>query len=163
MDGAQQWVLTGVEPNPDDVATVRRQARLVLQSWALDEFSWAVVLLLSELTSNVVRHARTPYDVTMTWDRHTVRLSVRDANTAPPRPHVHVTQAQADGRGLLLVANLATRWGWEPHADGKVVWFELAPPPHRPDSMHLGLQLLRATGERSRHWGADSVEDTVGP
>jgi anti-sigma regulatory factor (Ser/Thr protein kinase) len=143
MNGAQEWVMTGVEPIPDHVATVRRQARLVLQSWALDEFSWAVVLLMSELASNVVRHARTPYDVTMTWDRHRVRVSVRDANTAPPRPRVQVTQAEADGRGLLLVTDLATRWGWEPHADGKVVWFELAPPTHRPDSIALGVATPR--------------------
>jgi hypothetical protein len=55
MNGAQEWVLTGVEPIPDHVATVRSQARLVLHSRALDEFSWAIELLLSELASNVVR------------------------------------------------------------------------------------------------------------
>jgi len=139
MNGTQEWVLTGVEPIPDHVATVRSQARLVLHSWALDEFSWAIELLLSELASNVVRHAHTPYDVTMTWDRHRVRVSLRDANTAPPRPHVQVTQAEADGRGLLLVTNLATRWGWEPQPDGKTVWFELATPPHRSHSIALGV------------------------
>jgi hypothetical protein len=81
----------------------------------------------------------------MTWDRHRVRVSVRDANTAPPRPHVRVTQAEADGRGLLLVTNLATQWGWKPHLDGKTVWFELATPPHRPDNIASGV----ATAPRS--------------
>jgi hypothetical protein len=29
------------------------------------------------------------------------------------------------GRGLLLVERLADRWGFEPNASGKVVWFEV--------------------------------------
>jgi anti-sigma regulatory factor (Ser/Thr protein kinase) len=133
MDGAQRWVLTGVAPAPEGVAHVRGEAHLVLHWWSLDDLSWTVELLLSELAGNVVRHAGTPYDVTMTWDRHTLRVCVRDASAAPPQPRVQIPEAESEGRGLLLVTNLATRWGWEPVAHGKVVWFELVP--LRPDGI----------------------------
>ena len=135
MNGAQHWVLTSVEPAPERVAHVRREAHLVLHWWSLNDLSWAVELLLSELAGNVVRHAGTPYDVTMTWDRHTLRVSVRDASTAPPQSQVQVPQTEPEGRGLLLVTKLTTRWGWEPHPQGKVIWFELVPPPIRTESI----------------------------
>ena len=32
------------------------------------------------------------------------------------------------GRGLALVETLSERWGIEPRAGGKVIWFELARP-----------------------------------
>jgi len=31
-----------------------------------------------------------------------------------------------NGRGLVIVEALSTRWGWEPHDGGKIVWAELA-------------------------------------
>ncbi|EKX65371.1 hypothetical protein STRIP9103_05471 [Streptomyces ipomoeae 91-03] len=42
---------------------------------------------------------------------------------------VHPSQAGAldeSGRGLFLVDALATRWGSQPCAAGKITWFELA-------------------------------------
>jgi hypothetical protein len=30
-----------------------------------------------------------------------------------------------NGRGLVIVEALSTRWGWEPRDGGKVVWAEL--------------------------------------
>jgi anti-sigma regulatory factor (Ser/Thr protein kinase) len=128
MDGSPHWVLADVAPEPERVAHVRRQAHRVLQSWALDEVAWAVELLLTELAGNVVRHARTPYDVTMSFDQHTLRVSVRDDSRTPPRPRVHVSPTESEGRGLLLVERLATRWGSEPDGHGKAVWFELLSP-----------------------------------
>ena len=133
MDGVERWVLKDVEPAPESVARLRGEAHLVLHWWSLDDLSWAVELLLSELAGNVVRHAGTPYEVTMAWDRHTLRVSIGDASTAPPQPRVHVPESDFGGRGLLLVSNVATRWGWEPVGQGKVVWFELVP--LRPDGI----------------------------
>jgi anti-sigma regulatory factor (Ser/Thr protein kinase) len=127
VDGTQQWHLTGVTPEPEQVPLVRRRADQVLHEWALDQLQWAVELLLNEVAGNVVRHAHTPYDVTMTWDRHTLRVSVRDTSSAPPLPRIHVPETESSGRGLLLVTKLAERWGWEPDGRGKVVWFEIVP------------------------------------
>ena len=94
---------------------------------ALPQTCWAdeVTLLVSELASNAVRHARTPFVVSLQCDGATVRVEVRDGNPARPvlqRPPVDAVT----GRGLLIVDALATRWGVEPTPDGKAVWFELA-------------------------------------
>ena len=94
---------------------------------ALPEACWAdeVTLLVSELASNAVRHASTPFTVSMQCDGTTVRVEVADHDPALPVPQQPHAEA-VTGRGLLIVDALATRWGVEPSADGKTVWFELA-------------------------------------
>lgn len=80
-------------------------------------------LLVSELVTNVVRHARTPFTVAVT-DGDPIRVSVRDGVAADLR----VTAARGDatsGRGLAILEALAHRWGVEPREGGKEVWFEL--------------------------------------
>ncbi len=126
MDGFARWVLSAVDPNPDRVPYLRHQAGLVLHLWRLDETAWTTELLLTELASNVVRHARTLFSVGMTWDGRTLRGEVTDANPAPPRPEDHQPgRDESSGRGLVLVGQIATRWGCEQRYHGKTVWFEI--------------------------------------
>jgi hypothetical protein len=55
-----------------------------------------------------------------------VHLSVRDAS--PARPIVRDDSPSAtSGRGLRLIAALASEWGVELEADGKTVWAVLHP------------------------------------
>jgi anti-sigma regulatory factor (Ser/Thr protein kinase) len=94
---------------------------------ALPSTCWAdeVTLIVSELASNAVRHAETPFTVALQCDGAIVRVEVSDGATALPvlqRPPVDAIT----GRGLLIVEALATRWGVEPNPSGKTVWFELA-------------------------------------
>lgn len=94
---------------------------------ALPDACWAdeVTLLVSELASNAVRHASTPFTVSMQCDGSTVRVEVADHDPALPVRQNPAAQA-VTGRGLLIVEALANRWGVEPSADGKTVWFEVA-------------------------------------
>jgi anti-sigma regulatory factor (Ser/Thr protein kinase) len=94
---------------------------------ALPETCWAaeVTLLVSELASNAVRHAVTPFTVSLQCDGSTVRVEVRDDDPALPVMQEPPVDA-ITGRGLVIVDALATRWGVTPEADGKIVWFELA-------------------------------------
>jgi hypothetical protein len=55
-----------------------------------------------------------------------VRIEVHDSSCAPVPPACHRDAAAETGRGLMVVAALARRWGWEPESSGKVVWCELA-------------------------------------
>ncbi len=86
------------------------------------------LLLVSELASNVVQHARTPYEVSVEHTASGVRVAVRDGCRRPAR----TTRAPVDapgGRGLRIVASLASRWGVERRrVGGKSVWFELDVP-----------------------------------
>ncbi|MFI5569908.1 ATP-binding protein [Streptomyces sp. NPDC051740] len=65
----------------------------------------------------------------------TVRVEVNDTlgERVQPRPgdsRPEVLVVDETGRGLLLVATLATRWDWHPRPDGpdKAVWTEYALP-----------------------------------
>lgn len=82
------------------------------------------LLLTSELVSNVVLHAATPFELEVQQRDGLVRVVVRDGSTAPPLVHEPAPD-ETGGRGLLLVHSLASRWGYETTKNGKAVWFEL--------------------------------------
>jgi anti-sigma regulatory factor (Ser/Thr protein kinase) len=83
------------------------------------------VLLVSELVTNAVVHARSGVRVTIHLDPHRVRVDVEDQG--PGRPLVRpFTRDRPNGRGLWIVDRLATEWGTERHAKRKIVWFEVA-------------------------------------
>jgi anti-sigma regulatory factor (Ser/Thr protein kinase) len=82
------------------------------------------VLLISELATNAVLHARTDFVVSVDIDERSVRVEVHDANERPPV--IGHTPAEAtSGRGLHLVQSLSSSWGVEGRPEGKTVWFEV--------------------------------------
>ncbi len=85
----------------------------------------SAVLLVSELATNVTLHARTDLLVSVRVDDGALWAQVRDWNPRLPQPCMAAPDATT-GRGLLLVDALASRWGVERDAQGKVVWFALA-------------------------------------
>ncbi len=110
------------EPTPDSVAVVRHivDARLEQVSPTVRQ---AAVLVVSELATNVVRHARTPYAVRLDIGE-TVSIEVTD--TGPGTPHLlHGAPVGSGGWGLQLVSTLASAWGVEQQAGAKTVWVEL--------------------------------------
>jgi anti-sigma regulatory factor (Ser/Thr protein kinase) len=103
-----------------------------------------VLVLVSELVTNAVLHARGGAELTMTrrYDadstsadatsadstsadatNEVIRVEVRDRDRDVPEsagaPGAH------GGFGLRIVAALAREWGYSPLADGKIVWFEI--------------------------------------
>ena len=124
-DGIARLTLTGVAPRPAHVGYVRHQIRLVLQLWGLTDLTPPAEILISELATNVVRHARTRFTITVSWDRLTLRVEVSDASPLAPRPQLTGHTDDEDGRGLLLVAAIATDWGVDLSPRGKTVWFTI--------------------------------------
>ncbi|MFC8391311.1 MULTISPECIES: SpoIIE family protein phosphatase [unclassified Streptomyces] len=121
-------------PAPKSVAEARRFVRAALDGAAPDLVDTAQ-LLVSELVTNVVLHARTEAEVTARVDDGTVHVRVGDRR--PDRglvPHECPPYA-GTGQGLPLVAGLSSRRGVDTGAGGKTVWFELRPegPPRHPD------------------------------
>lgn len=83
-----------------------------------------VELLVSELTTNAVLHARSAPHLDVKITPRLVRVDVYDAD--PTAPVVRTPDLDAaGGRGLQLLDALASRWDIEQREDGKVVWFEL--------------------------------------
>ncbi len=86
-------------------------------------------LIAGELIANAVRHARTELTAVVDVSRETVHLEVIDFDSRPPIL-VASDDASTSGRGLQIVAALATRWGWEATETdegipGKKVWAEV--------------------------------------
>jgi hypothetical protein len=82
------------------------------------------VAMVSELATNAVIHARTPYTVAVSREGDTVRIGVHDLSAVIPRRRAYGLDATT-GRGLRLVASMSSDWGIEPESNGKVVWFEV--------------------------------------
>ncbi|KXK62002.1 ATP-binding protein [Micromonospora rosaria] len=102
----------------------RRARELVGEAcgrWNLPELVGPASLVLSELVGNVVRHAGTSMQVTLTLRRPYLHVAVSDGSRLAARPGRPDLRAEG-GRGLLLVRELAQRWGSSPVPDGKVVW-----------------------------------------
>ena len=88
-----------------------------------------VVLLTSEVVSNVILHAG-PHDlrseiiVTLRRSDDRIRVEVADGNPGFPQIGGGAVD-RVSGRGLLLLDALATSWGVTPIDTGKSVWFEV--------------------------------------
>jgi GAF domain-containing protein len=88
------------------------------------EVADCAALLTSELVTNAVLHAGTPLSVTLHLMYDRIRVDVADGNPAMPGIKDYGTDA-ATGRGLTLFDTLASEWGVQIVAGGKIVWFEL--------------------------------------
>jgi transcriptional regulator with XRE-family HTH domain/anti-sigma regulatory factor (Ser/Thr protein kinase) len=87
----------------------------------------AAALLTSELVTNSVKHSGSDWiDVAITLRMDAVRIEVSDQSTQSIRPRTSETDG---GWGLVLVGELATRWGIERHREGKTIWVEYDLPP----------------------------------
>ncbi|HSL59110.1 MAG TPA: response regulator [Acidimicrobiales bacterium] len=84
----------------------------------------ALKLCVSELVTNAVRHASTPFEVAVSSTAAGVRVEVVDGS---PHPPVVGTPTGSGGFGLGIIDTLAHTWGFLPRAEGKVVWCELVP------------------------------------
>lgn len=83
-----------------------------------------VALVVSELVTNAVLHARGPIEFEVTVDDDVIEVRVSDHTVDLPK----ITFANGDqvgGAGLRIVDRLARYWGVEQHPDGKVVWCQL--------------------------------------
>ncbi len=109
---------------PDAVPAARALLRDVLTGSALAQRLEDGELALSELVTNAVLHGRDPLAVRMVLGKDVLRVEVGDANPVSPSFSM-LDQTAVTGRGLLLISAVSDRWGVEPSAAGKVVWFEL--------------------------------------
>jgi len=119
-------VLTGFEPSLDAPQRARRFVAEVLREHGDVGLIDDAALIVSELVTNAVVHARTGFEVAVQFERATVTLSVTDSSAAPPAIG-DPSPSDPHGRGLIVVDALALDWGCS-HATParKSVWAELA-------------------------------------
>jgi serine phosphatase RsbU (regulator of sigma subunit)/anti-sigma regulatory factor (Ser/Thr protein kinase) len=122
-----------VSPSGQDHQIVTRARALVRrQLIALDLAQLAddAELIVSELVTNAVLHGGGCEHVEVFAVDGGVRIAVADRSAVPPVLGLASIEGMT-GRGLRLVARLATRWGVEARVTGKIVWAEVTGrPPH---------------------------------
>lgn len=126
---AISWVMTRGARNFYPAATSPRAARHfvadLLRRWGLDAHVEAATVIVSELSTNGVLHAKTPFEVILSRRGAALRIAVRDASSVMPVMSEHPID-ETTGRGLAIVVALARDWGIEPEPTGKTVWADLA-------------------------------------
>jgi len=124
--GASGTVGVELPGDAGSVGAARAFVRDTLARWGLDELAETTTLLTSELATNVVLHARTPYVVEVQRADDAVRVTVYDDSAARPHRRRNALDA-GTGRGLGLVEALAASWGAAAPREGrsKGVWFEV--------------------------------------
>ncbi|MDT0611173.1 SpoIIE family protein phosphatase [Streptomyces lancefieldiae] len=116
---------------PVSVASARRFVRAALDDVAADLVDTAQ-LLVSELVTNAVLHARTEVEVAVSRPEGRVRVRIGDRRPSRGLVPQHCPPYAGTGQGLALVEQLASRCGVDSGDEGKTVWFELwpdGPPP----------------------------------
>jgi len=131
-------------PSLDSVRAGRRFIDDVLTRWRLTGHLETATILASELMANAVVHAGTPFAVnaSIDLDRSELVVGVSDFDARSLLNPISALGLRSlldepdmdaeSGRGLLIVASLADRWGVDYAAQGKTVWFALSLSPVAP-------------------------------
>ncbi|MFI6645051.1 SpoIIE family protein phosphatase [Streptomyces sp. NPDC050504] len=147
------------EPVGRSVATARAFVRDTLQGWGYSDVVDDATVLTSELVTNAVVHAGTTADVLCLRLDDAVRVEVADhypEREIPLQSSAHSVGSpdSENGRGLLLCAALASRWGVEYTPTQKQVWFQLDLPDRPVGTRSAGpvvpADLLPVADERVR-------------
>lgn len=120
---AEEWEFS---PDPASSRDARQVVARVLERAGLDDLVTSVSLVVSELATNAVLHARTAFRVRLRISRRVARIEVEDS--AGGRPVMrHFSSQATSGRGLRLVDGLSRSWGVTSGKGGrgKVVWAEI--------------------------------------
>ncbi|MEV0415687.1 ATP-binding protein [Streptomyces sp. NPDC050448] len=126
---------------PSRIGQIRRIVSAQLRHWQLDPLIDRAALGVTELLSNVHRHAQPDKTCTVEIELRLGRLTVSVYDSDPRLPVLREAAADAletCGRGLALVAAVSEAWGARNQADspGKVVWFSLRAAPATTAQQH---------------------------
>jgi anti-sigma regulatory factor (Ser/Thr protein kinase) len=122
-----RWART-FPADPRSVPAARHFATDVLSDVS-PELLQVVELMVSELATNGIRHARSTFELAIYRTVDRVRVEVTDQAGGTPSI-CYPAPDDPTGRGLRIVDMLAEQWGVERSAAvGKTVWFTVAAPP----------------------------------
>jgi anti-sigma regulatory factor (Ser/Thr protein kinase) len=115
---------------PSSVSTVRRRLRDdLLAAGVYDEIADDAAVIMSELISNALLHARPlpSGDIRAAWsrDHDLIHLAVSDGGAMTEPHRTRMTLSSLGGRGLSIVEALADGWGVRHEKDGTTVWATL--------------------------------------
>ncbi|MGW3450513.1 SpoIIE family protein phosphatase [Streptomyces sp. NPDC001076] len=120
---ADQVAAWDLPADPARVADARAQVLARLEDWHLPDVAFTAELVVSELVTNAIRYGQPPVQLRLIRGAALICEVSDGSGTAP-----HLRRARTydeGGRGLLLVAQFARRWGTRHQAGGKTIWAEI--------------------------------------
>lgn len=118
----------GLHALPSRIGQVRRIISAQLRHWHLDPLIDRAALGVTELLTNVHRHAGPDKMCTVEIELLLDRLTVSVHDHDPHLPELRAAGTfDTGGRGLALIEAVSESWGVRPDGDraGKTVWFTL--------------------------------------
>ncbi|WP_067279760.1 ATP-binding protein [Streptomyces jeddahensis] len=115
---------------PEAVAAVRQHARTVLADWKLPpDTTEDALLVVSELVTNAVTHARPQTVLRLAWTRldgrRALRIEVTDGGPVSLAERPADLQPDEHGRGIPIVAALSARHGVRSDCGGVTRWADI--------------------------------------
>ncbi|MFB7287597.1 SpoIIE family protein phosphatase [Actinacidiphila glaucinigra] len=121
---ASQVVTWDVPAEPAAVAGIRAEVTRRLAEWGMEDITYTVELVVSELVTNAVRYGTPPIGLRVI---HNSTLIVEVSDGSGTAPHLRRARVfDEGGRGLMLVAQVTERWGTRHTQEGKTIWAEVA-------------------------------------
>ncbi|MBK3567026.1 ATP-binding protein [Streptomyces sp. MBT62] len=122
---------------PSRIGQVRRIVSAQLRYWHLDPLIDRAALGVTELLTNVHRHAQPDktctVEIELLLDHLVVSVHDHDPRLPVAGDISDVAATATCGRGLAMVAAVSESWGVRPEGEsGKVVWFMLSAPEPAP-------------------------------
>ncbi|MCX4732071.1 ATP-binding protein [Streptomyces sp. NBC_01363] len=112
----------------DSVPAARRHVESILTEWKLGGLIDETTLIASELSTNVVNHAKGTgdcFELGLRRRNGTLVLEVSDSYQWRMPTLRTPTLDDLSGRGLVIVDAVAAKWGVRPRDPGKTVWVHL--------------------------------------
>ncbi|MDJ0461965.1 ATP-binding protein [Streptomyces sp. H27-C3] len=140
MTSASPTDVVSYVPYTQNVTVARRRVAHVVCGWGHPGLAGDAALIAGELAANALLHGCLRdrlFRVEVNLLEKALRIAVTDPRgERHPQPR-HALDDEQFGRGLTIVAALASRWGVEPLTVGKTVWAEvdLAPQCAAPGSI----------------------------
>ncbi len=107
------------------MGVARRFLVQLLEVWDLQGLEYDASVVLSELVTNAVLHARTDVHLRVSSTGRILSLEVSDGSPKLPMAK-RANPRAATGKGLVLIDALATAWGVRREASGKTIWANFA-------------------------------------
>jgi anti-sigma regulatory factor (Ser/Thr protein kinase) len=117
----QSWTFATV---PASVGRARLRVGDFMSDLVPEQIVEVAKLLTSELVTNAVMHDGDSFTLSATVVSDGLRIEVADESPRMPVLRPFRTEVPG-GRGIAIVDALASRWGVDPSARGKTVWFEI--------------------------------------
>jgi anti-sigma regulatory factor (Ser/Thr protein kinase) len=115
-------------PAGEAIAAARSFVADALRTWgAMPPLIDDAMLLTSEMATNALVHAHSPFRISVARADGVISFAVQDATSRTPQKR-NVDAQSAMGRGMGIVDALSSRWGCDVLPTGKVVWAELLSP-----------------------------------